>query len=226
MMEHIIEQASSYAADIDEVILIITILGGFWLLLAEFVLFYLIVRFRASKNPKGQYLTGDSKTEKRWIIWPHNIVILCDLIIIFFAVRVWYNVKQSLPEPQETVRIVGQQWAWQFTHPGPDGKLGSGQDITVMDELHVKVGKVYHFKLESQDVLHSFSVPVFRLKQDAVPGRVITGWFKPTKEGVFDIQCAEMCGIGHGIMAGRIHIQSEAEYEKWTAANRKDKVSS
>ena len=110
----------------------------------------------------------------------------------------WYKIKQDLPRADETISVVGEQWKWRFTHPGRDGELGTQDDVETVDELHVKVGKTYHFKLESNDVLHDFSVPVFRLKQDAVPGRVITGWFKPTKTGIYDIQCAEMCGIGHG----------------------------
>jgi cytochrome c oxidase subunit 2 len=81
------------------------------------------------------------------------------------------------------------------------------------------VGKTYHFQLESRDVLHDFSVPVFRLKQDAIPGRVITGWFKATKTGDYDIQCAEICGIGHGLMAGRIHVESSGEHAAWMQAN-------
>jgi cytochrome c oxidase subunit 2 len=68
-------------------------------------------------------------------------------------------------------------------------------------------------------VVHSFSVPVFRLKQDAVPGRTITGWFRPTQTGEFDIQCAEICGIGHGVMGARIHIESESEHATWMALN-------
>ena len=219
-MEYIIEQASSFAADIDRVILIVAILGGFWLLAAEAVLFYFVFKFRASNNPKAKYITGEKKEEMKWIHWPHNLVLLCDLVIIAFAVKAWYDVKQTLPEPQETIRIVGHQWAWKFVHPGPDGKLGSEDDVETVDELHLKVGKTYHFKLESIDVMHSFSVPVFRLKQDAVPGRVITGWFKPTKEGTFDIQCAEMCGIGHGIMAARMYVHSEGGYRKWIGQYR------
>ena len=79
--------------------------------------------------------------------------------------------------------MVAQQWAWSFVHPGPDGQLDTADDIKTVDELHVKVDTLYHFKLESRDVLHSFSVPVFRLKQDVIPGRVITGWFQPTQTG-------------------------------------------
>jgi len=79
------------------------------------------------------------------------------------------------------------------------------------------VNEPYVFELSSRDVLHSFSVPVFRLKQDAVPGRVITGWFEPTKTGTYDIQCAEICGIGHALMPARIVIESAADHAAWMA---------
>jgi cytochrome c oxidase subunit 2 len=111
--------------------------------------------------------------------------------------------------------VIGQQWAWSFVHPGPDGKLDTPDDIATVDELHIQTDTVYHFKLEARDVLHSFSVPVFRLKQDAVPGRIITGWFEATKTGTFDIQCAEICGIGHGVMAGRIVIETAEQHVAW-----------
>ena len=83
------------------------------------------------------------------------------------------------------------------------------------DTLHVADGKTYHFLLESKDVLHSFFVPVFRLKQDAIPGRTITGWFKPTRAGQYDILCAEICGIGHGIMGARIVVDSPEQHAAW-----------
>ena len=88
-----------------------------------------------------------------------------------------------------------------------------------MNELHVEVGTLYHYKLESLDVLHNFSVPVFRLKQDAIPGRVITGWFEPTLAGEYDIQCAEICGIGHGLMGARIHIETPEQHAAWMASH-------
>jgi cytochrome c oxidase subunit 2 len=82
-------------------------------------------------------------------------------------------------------------------------------------DLHVEVEKTYHFQLQSRDVLHSFSVPVFRLKQDAIPGRSITGWFTPTRTGEHDVQCSEICGIGHGVMAARIHIEDANTHAAW-----------
>ena len=82
----------------------------------------------------------------------------------------------------------------------------------------MKVDTLYHFKLESRDVIHAFSVPVFRLKQDVIPGRVITGWFEPTKTGKCDIQCAEICGIGHALMPGRIVIETPDQHAAWMAS--------
>lgn len=219
MIEHYIEQASTYAADIDGLVLLVGLLVGFWFVLVEVVFFGLIISFRKRDGVKAQYISGEEKHEKRWIAVPHELVLLCDVVIIIAAVRVWVDVKQTLPPAQATVRVIAQQWAWSFVHPGPDGQLDTADDIKTVDELHVKLGTTYHFKLEARDVLHSFSVPVFRLKQDAIPGRVITGWFKPTRLGIHDIQCTEICGIGHALMPARIYIQSEADYIAWETAH-------
>lgn len=213
-----IPQLSTYAADIDGVITLIAVLTGFWFLAAEGIFFWLIWKFRAKPGEKSQYLIGKEKHIKRWITIPHALVLVCDVFIIIGAVRVWYNVKQQLPEPDSEIRIIGQQWAWTFQHPGADNVLDTDDDIFTVEDLHVEVDKVYHFKLESLDVLHDFSVPVFRIKQDAVPGRSITGWFEATATGEHDIQCAEICGIGHGIMAGRIHIEDAQTHAAWISS--------
>ena len=217
MISNYIEAASSYASSIDNLFLLILVSVGFWFVLAELVFFYLIFRFRAKEGVRAEYITGEEKEQKRWITIPHLLVLVFDVIIIIGAVRVWVEVKIDMPPADETVRVVSQQWAWSFVHAGGDGKLGTADDIKTVDDLHVQIGKTYHFNLESRDVLHSFSVPVFRLKQDAVPGRVITGWFKPIKTGTHDIQCAEICGIGHGLMPGRIVIESPEEHAAWIA---------
>jgi cytochrome c oxidase subunit 2 len=190
---------------------------GFWFLLSEAIFFYLIFKFRAKDGVKAEYISGEVKSQKRWITIPHLAVLVFDVVVIVGAVRVWTEVKLDLPPAERTVRVMSQQWAWSFVHPGPDGKLDTPDDIKTVDELHVEKDVVYHFELEARDVMHSFSVPVFRLKQDAIPGRVITGWFEPTKTGTYDIQCAEICGIGHGMMAGRIVIESPEEHAAWVA---------
>ena len=120
-----------------------------------------------------------------------------------------------MPQADATVRVIAQQWAWTFVHPGRDGILDTADDIKMIDELHVEKGKTYHFELQSRDVLHSFSVPVFRLKQDIIPGRTIRGWFKPILTGGYDIQCAEICGIGHALMPARIIIETPEQHAEW-----------
>lgn len=224
MIESLVPAASTYAGDIDFLFDLIFWLVGFWFVLCEGIFFWLILRFRKKPGVPGQHITGEKKEEKRWITWPHVLVLVCDVFIIVGAVKVWYDVKQYLPPPQETVRIVSQQWAWTFIHPGPDGKINTDDDIAKVNELHVKKGTVYHYLLESKDVLHDFSVPVFRLKQDAIPGRVITGWFEPTKTGEWNIQCAEICGIGHALMGGRIFIETPEQHAAWLAENAKVSV--
>ena len=219
MLGDLIPRASSYAGHMDGLFWLITIIVGVWFLAAEAMFFWLIFRFRARPGVAAQYVTGKEPHLKRWINIPHILVILCDVVIIVAAIRVWVAVKQTMPPADEEIRVIGQQWAWTFVHAGADGKLDTGDDIVTTDDMHVQVGKTYHFLLESKDVLHSFSVPVFRLKQDVVPGRTITGWFKPIKTGTYDIQCAEICGIGHGVMSGRIHIETAAEHEAWVAGH-------
>lgn len=219
MISQYVESASSFAPDIDLLILVIALVVGFWFLLAEAVLLGLVFRFSAREGVKAQYVSGEDKKEKRWVSIPHYATLFFDVLIIIGAIRVWTEVKLTMPQADETVRVVSQQWAWTFVHPGRDGKLDTPDDIRTVDELHLERGKTYHFELTSRDVLHSFSVPAFRLKQDAVPGRVIKGWFRPTMTGQFDIQCTEICGIGHGLMPARVIIADAEGHAAWLAAN-------
>ena len=220
MIERYVLAASTYASDIDNLITLIGVLVGSWFFLCEGVFFWLIWRYRAKPGVKSEWITGEEKSQKRWITIPHLLVLVCDVFIIWGAVRVWVEVKQYIPEDAtHTVRVMSQQWAWSFDHPGPDGQLDTADDIRTVDELHIQVDTPYIYKLESRDVLHSFSVPVFRLKQDAIPGRVITGWFEPTIPGTYDIQCAEICGIGHALMPARVVVESAEDHAAWMAEN-------
>src|SRR5512143_3030038 len=133
MMEFLgVVAASTYAKDIDFVFDLIFWIVLFWFLLAEGVFFYLILRFRKKEGVPGQYITGELKSEKRWITIPHFAVLVFDVLILFFAVKVWYQVKQNIPETPDKafIRVVGQQWAWTFVDAGPDGKLDTPDDIT------------------------------------------------------------------------------------------------
>ena len=218
MIDSVVKQASSYAANIDLVIIVIGAIVMPWFFLAEGVFLYFIMKFRAKDGQKAMDMDGSNPLHKRWITWPHNAVLFFDVVILIFAVKVWYEVKQDMPPPETEVKIIGQQWAWTFVQPGPDNQLGTADDIKTADELHVPVGKVVKWVGTATDVLHSFSVPVFRLKQDVIPGREITGWFKATEAGTFDIQCTEMCGIGHGVMGARIFVETPEQHAAWMAS--------
>lgn len=217
MISWYVPEASTFAADVDHLVLLVAVIVGVWFLLAELVFFALIFKFRARDGRRSQYLTGEQKHEKRWISYPHYAVLVFDVIIVIAALRVWNTIKIATPETQETVRVIAQQWAWTFVHAGPDGQLDTPDDITTIDDLDLQVNRPYQFELHSRDVLHSFSIPAFRLKQDAVPGRVIRGWFTPTREGTYDVQCAEICGLGHGLMPARVHVQTAAQHAAWLA---------
>ena len=216
----LIRIGSSYAADIDFLIILVLVVVGVWFLVAEYIFVYFIVKYRAKPGRKADYITGKEKHLKRWITIPHLMVLAFDVLIVVVSFQVWHKIKMDLPEnPDAVLRITGQQWAWTFQHPGADGELDTADDIYTVDELHVENEKTYHFKLEAKDVLHSFSVPVWRIKQDAIPGRSITGWFQPTVEGEFDVQCAEICGFGHGVMVARVMVEDAEQHASWLAAN-------
>jgi cytochrome c oxidase subunit 2 len=218
MISWYVTAASTYARDIDNLILLVGLIVGVFFLAAQIIFFWLIVKFRARPGVRGQYVTGEEAHHKKWIAYPHYLVLVFDVIILVAALRVWHQVKIDMPDTQETVRVVAQQWAWTFTQAGPDGQLDTPDDIRSVDELNLQVNRRYRYELHSKDVLHSFSVPAFRLKQDAVPGRIIAGWFEPTIVGEFDIQCAEICGIGHGLMPARVRIRSAADHAAWMAS--------
>jgi cytochrome c oxidase subunit 2 len=225
MLEYFNRAASSYSGDVDRLVWLVTILVGFWFIAAEAMLFWLIFRFRKRDGVPGQYVTGKEKHLKAWINIPHAIVLVFDVIIVAAAIRVWVIVKQTLPPADRTIHIMSQQWAWTFADPGPDGVLDTSDDIRTSDELHMEVGKTYHFTLESNDVVHSFFVPAFRLKQDAMPGRIYTGWVKPTRTGTYDIECTQICGIGHGVMGAKLVVEDAAAHAAWMRDHATEPVS-
>jgi cytochrome c oxidase subunit 2 len=219
MLERYFTAASTYAHSIDHLFILIAIVVGFWLIAAEGMMFALVFKFRAKDGRPTQYITGEEPHLKRWISIPHYLIIVCDIVILAGAITVWYHIKQVMPPAQATVRVIGQQWAWSFQQPGPDGVLDTADDIRTVGEMHVVVNTTYHFELLSRDVVHSFAIPAFRLKQDALPGRTISGWFTPNRVGTYDIQCTQMCGIGHALMAGRIIVETRQDHAAWLIRN-------
>ena len=112
------------------------------------------------------------------------------------------------------MRLTAKQFNWEFRYPGPDKKFDTPDDKIIDGDLHVPVNKKVRVYMRAKDVIHSFFVPVLRLKQDIVPGREIIAWFEATKPGVYEIPCAELCGPGHSGMLGKLMIYTADDYEK------------
>ena len=118
------------------------------------------------------------------------------------------------------MQVTAKQFNWEITYPGPDGKFGTDDDMThAATSCTCRSTRSSACSLKSQDVIHSFFVPQFRLKQDAVPGREIVAWFEATKPGKYEMPCAELCGFGHSGMKGWIYVHTPEEYETWAAEN-------
>jgi cytochrome c oxidase subunit 2 len=209
------EAASSYAGEIDGLLVLITVIVGVWFLVAEGVLIYFALRYRRVEGQRAAYVPARTLRTMSFVLVPCALVLGFDLVIDAAGAPVWDHVKQELPPADERVRIVGEQWAWRFTYPGADGLLDTADDVEVINELRVPVDAVVEFELGAKDVLHSLWVPELRLKQDAVPGRTIRGWFKATREGSYEFMCAEICGIGHTMMKAMLHVESPEAYRQW-----------
>ncbi len=214
------ENVSSYGSRIDGLILMITVIVGVWFVAAEVLLLFFALRWRRKEGRKASFIPGTSMRSMAWVMVPTVIVLGLDLAIDAAGAPVWAAVKEELPPADQTVRIIGKQYVWRFIHPGPDNKLDTGDDIESINQLHVRVGDTVAFELQAEEVVHSFFVPNLRLKQDAVPGRTIRGWFKATKEGEYQISCAQLCGLGHGAMQGLLHVDSPAAYQAWMTEHR------
>jgi cytochrome c oxidase subunit II len=210
---------SSYAGDIDAVFNFIYWLtfAIFWLVTILMVVFLYRYHHREGDTRRATYTHGNTALELTWTIVPAIVFIG----IWFVSKTTWADIKAHIPEPNMPVRVTASQFAWSFTYPGPDGLFDTADDKTDKDlqgadkDLHVPVNQVIKVVLRSNDVIHSFFVPSFRLKQDAVPGREINVWFKATKPGRYELPCAELCGPGHSGMVNWVRVLSDADYQAW-----------
>jgi cytochrome c oxidase subunit 2 len=129
----------------------------------------------------------------------------------------WLEIKdpRRFPEPGLELNITAKQFEWNVTYPGADGQLGTADDFTRRNQLHVPVDVPVRVTLRSEDVIHSFYLPELRLKQDAVPGMEIPAWFQATKAGAYTVGCAELCGLGHYRMKGSLTIHTAEDWTTW-----------
>lgn len=217
MLQWLPENVASYGGQIDAIMYVIYYVVGAWFLLAQGLLIYFVVRYwnRDDSDVDVPYVPANTWSVMAFVLVPAALVLACDLTIDFWQESAWAHIKEHRPEAQTRIKITGQQFSWKFLHAGPDGKLGTDDDISARNRLHVPVGSNVVFDLTSEDVIHSFWVPSLRLKQDAVPGRTIKGWFKANETGEYEIACAELCGVGHGVMKAKLIVHSEDDYKEW-----------
>ena len=210
------ENVSTYGRDIDWLFHLIYYITGITAILVFATMIIFLVMYKDRPGRRARYTHGNTTLEIVWTVIPSLILV----ILTFLSVPAWSKIKMQAPPPSDfVVQVTAKQFNWQITYPGPDGKFGTEDDKTLLDEMHVPVNKIVHVNLKSQDVIHSFFVPQFRMKQDAVPGREIMQWFEATKPGKYELPCAELCGFGHSGMRGWIYVHTPADYQKWAAEN-------
>lgn len=196
------EAASSFATDVDQLIFFIFLLSAFFFFLIVFVGLAFVVKFKRKKGDKYTLALSDNKTlEMVWTIIPTILL----LVIFVWGVKAYLD-QQVIPQRAMEVKVTGQKWFWTFAYD--DGLVSTG-------EMVVPVNQPVKILLSSKDVLHSFFVPAFRVKQDALPNRYTALWFTPTKVGEFPLYCTEYCGTEHSSMVANVKVVDQADYIAW-----------
>lgn len=208
---------SDIGESIDRVFTWILVLTTVVFVGVQVVLVWFLVRYRQRRNAAEQpeiiYSHGSNMLEVVWTLIPLFILV----VLAFASEQIWAEARKEVPEDPLHVRVLGRQFAWDIVYAGADGTLGTDDDIADNNVLTVPVGRPVMFHISSKDVLHSFFLPSFRLKQDAMPGSNVRVWMTAREEGEFEIACAEFCGLAHGEMRGVFNVVSEQEFEAYLA---------
>jgi cytochrome c oxidase subunit 2 len=231
--------ASEHGRNVDLLIIYVH-----WLMIALFVgwiayFIFALYRFYYKRNAKADYVgvRNHASTYVEVIVAGVEGVLLLGL-----AIPNWGRAVQGFPDESKStvVQLVAQQFQWNVRYPGKDGVFGKQDmrfvksdnvfgvdpsdangkdDVQILDQLHVVVNKPVIIYISSRDVIHSFKVLAMRVTQDAIPGLRVPVHFVPTKEGIYQINCAQLCGAGHSAMAGgRLVVESQAAFDKWLAS--------
>lgn len=193
--------ASKQAPAIDELYWFITDVSIVMTLLIFGVLGYFAWRFHNKKNPHATQIEGSTKLELTWSILPFLVM----LVMFGWGAQLFYS-AQNPPKDAMEIFVTGKQWMWKVQYP--DG-------TREIDELHVPVGQPVKLTMASEDVIHSFSIPAFRVRHDVVPGHYDSLWFTATKAGRYRLYCTEYCGNQHAGMTGWVDVMEPREYANW-----------
>jgi cytochrome c oxidase subunit 2 len=207
------ESLSTTAPLIDRLFYLVLGITGVVLVVVQATLVAFVVRYRRRPGRAAGYVHGNSLAEIVWTVVPALIL----LWLLVQSQQVWSQVRGTPPPADLEIEVTAEQFAWTIRYPGLDGRFDTSDDVSTINQMHLPVDQVVLFHLRSKDVIHSFFVPQFRLKQDVVPG--ITGhvWIKSTKPASVEIACAELCGLGHYRMRGFLTIESPEAFQQWLA---------
>jgi len=239
---HLPINASSHGHEIDFIIYFMHFLM-FALFIGWGIFFVLaLFKFRKNRHPKADYYGVRSHASSYLEI---TIAVIEILILVGFSIPFWAKQVNAYPQRADVVevRINAEQFAWNVHYPGEDGIFGNtdiqffdkqsnpmgidpndpnaADDFTTINQLYLPVGRPAIIHLTSRDVIHSFGIPLMRVKQDVIPGLSIPTWFTPTKTGTYEIVCSQLCGLGHYRMKGYVNVQFEEDYADWLAENAK-----
>jgi len=198
------ERASAMAGDVDDLYLYLVLVGGFFTLLIFTLVITFAVKYR--RRPGREYAVQIGTSTALEIAWMAIPLALC-LVMFGWGAKLYFTMYRP-PSDALDVYVVARQWMWKLQH---------AEGAVEINELHVPIGRAVRLTMSSQDVIHSFFVPAFRIKQDVLPGRYTTLWFQATRPGEYHLFCAEYCGTKHSGMTGRVVVMGEADYETWLA---------
>lgn len=225
------EAASAEANTIDGLTYLILWITGVTFVGVQALLVLFLVKYRARPGQKSKYTHGNHAVELVWTVTPALILVFLAL----YQMGLWVELKKPFPASNDNpteIQVFAKQFEWNGRYAGPDGKFGTNDDRLTVSAFVVPVNHPVNVTMRSMDVIHSFYLPNFRFKQDAVPGLTIPFWFKPTKlsadrqpvpdrNGVpkkvmyWDVVCAELCGISHTIMGAQLYVVTDEQYAKW-----------
>lgn len=199
------EQATEYARQVDELYLFILALSVFLTALFIFLLVYFTLKYR---QRKGDTRKTEPPHEHYTLEIVGGTVLLAVLMVMFFwGAKLYFRVQRPPADAME-VLVSGKQWMWKLQHPSGKKEINT---------LHLPLGRAVKLTMTSEDVIHSFFIPAFRVKNDALPGRYTQLWFKPDKEGTYHLFCTEYCGTEHSRMVGYVKVIPADEYDRWAA---------
>jgi cytochrome c oxidase subunit II len=202
------DQASTAAPRVDALYAFLWAVSAFFTLLIFVLIAFLALRYRRRTAQAPGHVGTSLTLELAWTIIPFAI----SMVIFFWGARVFYYIYKPPAQALE-VHAIGKQWMWKIQHPNGKREINT---------LHVPRGQPVKVILASQDTIHSFFIPAFRVKVDAVPGRYTVLWFEATKVGEFHLFCAEYCGTEHSKMIGRVVVLEPDQYEAWLAGTPLD----